>query len=68
MWMWLTRTSAMSPEKQPKKIGPEITVFCVGMWSVKSSTQPFCSLLRRHNSFLNAMGCQTSKETKESMV
>ena len=47
--MWLTRTSVTSSRKQPKRLSHadiEATIFHAEMWSVNSSIERSCSLLR----------------------
>ena len=48
MWMRLTRTSATSLRKQPKRLShaSDITIFGAGMWSVNPSIELSCSLRR----------------------
>ena len=49
MWIWPTRTSAISSEQQPKILSHavvEITTYRVGMLSARTCTMDFCSRLK----------------------
>ena len=72
MWMWLTRTSITSLQKQPKRLsdpGIKTTIFRVGMQSVKSFYRTF---LQSPQGELKcgcySFTCQSWQETAGSMV